>query len=88
MLDSGQKEAKAVKMKTKQVQVALPNKAERYLTLTSSIHAEVLRPLDHHNTRKTTEHARDAKNTNLDDSQPKGKVRNSGLIFFCVKISA
>lgn len=44
--------------------------------------------IHHHNTRKTTEHARDAKNTNLDDSQPKGKVRNSGLIFFCVKISA
>lgn len=53
--------------------------------------AEVSLPFPHKNTGKTAEHcrdSRDAKNMNLDDSQPEGKVRNLALIFLCENFPA
>jgi len=58
------------------------------LTLPSTVHAEVSLLFHHQNTRKTVEHTRDAKNMNLDDSQPEGKVRNLALIFLCENFQA
>lgn len=91
-LNSGEKEAETGKVRDRQVQLrflAPPNKAEgKNLTLTSTIHAEVSLAFHHQNTRKTIEHTRDAKNMNLDDSQPEGKVRNLALIFLCENFHA
>lgn len=61
------------------------------MALTGTIYAEVSLPFPHKNIRKTAEHcrdSRDAKNTNLDDSQPEGKVSNLALIFLCENFPA
>lgn len=61
------------------------------MAFTGTINAEVSLPFPYKNVRKTAKYYRDskdAKNMNLDDSQPEGKVRNLALIFLCENLSA
>lgn len=92
MLNSAGKEAETGKVRDNPSEISGTAKQNRRksLALTGTIHAEVSLPFPHKNIR-TAEHCRDdrdAKNMNLDDSQPEGKVRNLALISICENFPA
>lgn len=73
--------------------LALPNKRGEKVCLLLAVFMQKSHCpfFPHKNVRKTAEHcrdSRDAKNMNLDDSQPEGKVRNLALILLCENFPA
>lgn len=90
VLNSAGKEAEKGKVGDNQIQLrflALPNKtgAKVWLLLQKS-HCPFLTKTQER--QQSTVDSRDAKPTNLDDSQPEGKVRNLALIFLCENFPA
>lgn len=91
VLNSAGKEAETERWETTRSEISGTAKQNRRksLALTGTIYAKVSLPFPHKNIRKAQERdRRDAKNRNLDDSQPEGKVRNLALIFLCENFPA